>query len=65
MHFTNDTAAAVSKVRSFVMDERKFCVSDREWKFRLRGYGYDVSQTDRGTVLRTLPQGVEVCMLDA
>jgi hypothetical protein len=32
------------------MDERKNCVSDREWKFRLRGYGYDVRDTTRGTV---------------
>lgn len=65
MHFTNNTATIVSEVRTFVMDERKHCVSDREWKFRLRGYGYDVAQSASGTVLRTLPQGVEICTLDA
>jgi hypothetical protein len=65
MHFTSNTATIVSEVRTFVMDERKNCVSDREWKFRLRGYGYDVRQTTRGTVLATLPQGVEICTLDA
>jgi hypothetical protein len=69
MHFTSNTAAStaaiVSQVRTFVMDERKNCVSDREWKFRLKGYGYDLRQTERGTVLTTLPQGVEICTLDA
>ncbi|MBU2993370.1 hypothetical protein Q4555_00740 [Octadecabacter sp. 1_MG-2023] len=65
MHFTNNTATIVSEVRTFVMDERKSCVSDREWKFRLRGYGYDVRTTDHGTVLATLPQGIEICTLDA
>ncbi len=65
MHFTSNTATLVSEVRTFVMEERKSCVSDREWKFRLRGYGYDIRQTDHGTVLATLPQGVEICSLDA
>ena len=65
MHFTNNAATIVSEVRTFVMDERKNCVSDREWKFRLRGYGYDLRDTKRGTVLATLPQGVEICTLDA
>jgi len=65
MHFTSKTAPVVSEVRTFVMDERKSCVSDREWKFRLKGYGYDIRQTERGTVLTTLPQGVEICTLHA
>ncbi len=64
MHFTSNTATIVSEVRTFVMSERKNCVSDREWRFRLKGYGYDIRQTERGTVLTTLPQGVEVCTLD-
>lgn len=65
MHFTSNTATIVTEVRTFVMSERKHCVSDREWKFRLKGYGYDVRHTDRGTVLTTLPHGVEICTLDA
>lgn len=65
MHFTSNNATVVSEVRTFVMEQRKSCVSDREWKFRLRGYGYDINQTERGTVLSTLPHGVEICTLDA
>ena len=64
MHFTQNAATLVSEVRSFVMDQRKLCVSDREWKHRLRGYGYAVNITDHGTVLTTLPHGIEVCTLD-
>ena len=64
MHFTQNTATVVSEVRSFVMSERRNCVSDREWKFRLRGYGYDIRMTERGNVVNKLPQGQEVCVLD-
>ena len=64
MHFTSHTAAVVSEVRTFVMDERKTCLSDRGWKFRLRGYGYDLRQTDRGTMVTTLPHGVGICAID-
>jgi len=64
MHFSENTNAIVSEIRTFVMDERKACVSDREWKFRLRGYGYDINKTDVGTVVSTLPAGVEICTLD-
>ncbi|MCF2872879.1 hypothetical protein L0664_17565 [Octadecabacter sp. G9-8] len=65
MHFTNNTATIVSEVRTFVMGERKNCVSDREWKFRLKGYGYDLRNTERGTVLTSFPKGIEICTLDA
>ncbi len=65
MHFTSNSATVVSEVRTFVMGERKSCVSDREWKFRLKGYGYDIRQTERGTVLSTLPHGIQICTLDA
>ena len=64
MHFTSQTATVVSEVRTFVMDERKTCLSDREWKFRLRGYGHALRQTDRGTMVTTLPHGVEICAID-
>ncbi len=64
MNFTSTDGTLASEVRTFVMGERRHCVSDREWKFRLRGYGYDVRQTARGTILHTLPHGHEVCVLE-
>jgi hypothetical protein len=65
MYFTSNSATIVSEVRTFVMGERKSCVSDRGWKFRLKGYGYDIRQTERGTVRSTLPHGIQICTLDA
>ncbi|MDC0116226.1 hypothetical protein OAH97_01965 [Octadecabacter sp.] len=64
MHFTNKTPTVVSEVRTFVLGQRQYCVSDREWKFRLNGFGYDLRETDSGTVLTTLPAGVEICTID-
>lgn len=64
MHSSSHNTTIVSEVRTFVMSQRKHCVSDPEWKFRLKGYGYDIRQTERGNVLTTLPHGVEVCALD-
>lgn len=64
MHFTSETPSGLTQVRDFVMRERSQCVSDREWKHRLRGYGYDIRQTEQGRILTTLPQGVEICALD-
>jgi len=54
----------ISDLRDFVLDERRRCVSDREWRFRLAGYGYDIRQTAKGRVLTSLPKGVEICALD-
>lgn len=65
MHYTENAQTSVSDVRTFVLDERKHCVSDREWAFRLRGYGYGIKQTETGTVVTTLPQGVEICTIEA
>lgn len=55
--------ASIDQIRRFAMNERARCVSDREWAHRLRGYGYDLRQTERGRVLASLPQGVELCTL--
>ncbi len=41
----------IHKVRSLAMRERTMSVSEREWKFRLRGYGYGVRDTDEGRVI--------------
>jgi len=55
----------VADVRAFVMAERSRCLSTREWRHRLKGYGYDLRQTEQGTVLTTLPHGIDVCPIDA
>ena len=50
---------------AFARRERRRCLSDREWRHRLRGYGYDVRQTDRGPVLTLLATGVTLGPVEA
>ena len=61
---THTDPTVIAQLRQFALSERARCVSDREWAHRLRGYGYDLRQTERGRVLATLPHGVEVCTLN-
>lgn len=57
-------AAALDALR-FALAERRNCLSDREWRFRLRGYGYDIRQTAQGRMLTTVTTGLELGALDA
>lgn len=47
----------------FALAERARCLSDREWKHRLRGYGFAIRDTGHGAVLTTLPTGRELGLL--
>ncbi|KAA9009097.1 hypothetical protein [Histidinibacterium aquaticum] len=58
------TKTTTDDILHFVMDERARCVSDREWRHRLRGYGYDIVTTGAGAMLTKLPHGREICPLD-
>ena len=53
------------KIRDLVMRERKLALSDREWKHRLRGYGYAIRDTDEGRVVTSLVLGGDVMTLSA
>ena len=53
------------KIRDLVMRERKLALSDREWKHRLRGYGYAIRDTDEGRVVTSLVLGGDVVTLSA
>lgn len=52
-------------IRDFVMRERALSVSDREWKFRLRGYGFAIRDTDRGRMVTSLLGKGDLCTLGA
>ncbi|MEO0371670.1 MAG: hypothetical protein AAF231_09470 [Pseudomonadota bacterium] len=41
-------------VRDLVMRERQMAVSEREWKHRVRGYGYAIRETEKGRVVSSL-----------
>ena len=54
-----------AQVLELVLRERESCLSAREWKHRLAGYGYAIKDTEHGQVVETLPHHVEVGVLPA
>ena len=52
-------------IRNFVMNERSKAVSPREWKHRLAGYGYRLTETERGYCVTAVLGGEELCRLPA
>ncbi|SFE63079.1 hypothetical protein [Roseivivax sediminis] len=52
-------------VRAFILAEREKTVSDREWSFRLRGYGYRLNKTERGYEVARLSRGEVLGVIDA
>jgi len=53
----------IRKVRDLVLREREMAVSDREWKHRLRGYGYTIRDTAEGRVVTSIVRGGDICTL--
>lgn len=64
MHMINTGPAATQEALRFALAERRACLSDREWRFRLRGYGYDIRQTAQGRMLTMVTSGLELGALD-
>ena len=54
---------AKAKIRNLVMRERDLAISEREWKHRLRGYGYAIMETEEGRIVTSLLQGARLCSL--
>ena len=52
-----------AKVCEIVLRERELALSDREWKFRLRGYGYAIREGENGPVITSLLKGGDICAL--
>ena len=52
-----------AKVCDIVLRERQQSLSDREWKFRLRGYGYAIRDTEAGRMITSLLKGIDICSL--
>ena len=50
-------------VLALVRDEKAKALSAREWKFRLKGYGYAIKDVSGVQVLTSLTQGVELGVL--
>ncbi|MDQ2094902.1 hypothetical protein [Rhodalgimonas zhirmunskyi] len=50
-----------AKVCDIVLREKTMSLSEREWKFRLRGYGYAIKDTDEGQMVTSLLKGDAIC----
>ncbi len=50
-------------IQQMVLRERRLAVSEREWKHRLRGYGYGIRDTDEGRVVTSLVRNIRLCCL--
>ena len=46
----------MNEVFAFLKAERAKVLSEAEWKFRMRGYGYRLKRTDGGMEVAKLPQ---------
>lgn len=46
----------IIEIEEFLLSERQKALSETEWRFRMRGYGYNLRRTDRGVEVARLPQ---------
>ncbi|MCA0955390.1 hypothetical protein LCM16_14930 [Mameliella alba] len=46
----------MDEIQDFLLSERSKVLSEAEWRFRMRGYGYNLRRTDRGVEVARLPQ---------
>lgn len=49
---TND----LMEIEAFLLNERDKVLSEAEWKFRMRGYGYKLRRVEEGVEVTRLPQ---------
>ncbi|WP_417726602.1 hypothetical protein [Roseovarius sp.] len=54
---------STTEIRNFVLRERHLAVSEREWKHRLRGYGYAIRDTAQGRFVTSIGQDAALCQL--
>ncbi|WP_252731387.1 hypothetical protein [Lentibacter algarum] len=51
----------IETIRDVVMRERRLAVSEREWKHRLRGYGYAIRDSETGSYVTSVLKGEDLC----
>ena len=63
MLFSSVDLSSPEDLRTFVLRERELSVSEREWRHRLRGYGYDLRLADDVVVITGLGRSEALCEL--
>lgn len=56
MFAENTLTENFDEISAFLLKEREKVLSDAEWKFRMRGYGYSLRLTAEGIEIARLPQ---------
>ncbi|WP_370639426.1 hypothetical protein [Cognatishimia sp. F0-27] len=46
----------MAEIEAFLLSERQKVLSEAEWRFRMRGYGYNLRRTEDGVEVARLPQ---------
>ena len=54
-------AFMAAQVLDLVLNERRKALSPREWKHRLAGYGYSLTQAEGTVMVTSLRTGAAVC----
>ena len=53
----------MTEIQDFLVRERDKALSEAEWRFRMRGYGYNLRRTETGVEVARLPQNTVLCTL--
>lgn len=53
----------MTEIQDFLVREREKALSEAEWRFRMRGYGYNLRRTETGVEVARLPQNTVLCTL--
>ncbi|MDJ0821858.1 MAG: hypothetical protein QNJ09_08640 [Paracoccaceae bacterium] len=56
MFAENRLTDSMAEIEAFLLRERAKVLSETEWRFRMRGYGYNLRRTDGGVEVARLPQ---------
>jgi hypothetical protein len=62
-YFKNSEFVDAANVLDIVAQERTKCLSVREWKHRLAGYGYNITETDAGYIVTSLATNKELVVV--
>ncbi len=54
----------MEQIQAFLLSEREKVLSEAEWRFRMRGYGYNLRRTEGGIEVARLPQNTVLGTLE-
>ncbi|GGG65866.1 hypothetical protein GCM10011415_10830 [Salipiger pallidus] len=64
MFADNKLTEDMTEVREFLLRERAKVLSEAEWRFRMRGYGYNLRRTNGGMEVARLPRNTVLGTLE-